>query len=234
MNVFKRNPKGGAALLGLVAMLAAAMFGGNGDARRYGKAMKSKAGQFDYYTLVLSWSPTYCDSNAGRRDRLQCGAGRKYAFVLHGLWPQHEKGWPQFCRVKKGNYYVSNKVLDSMLDIMPSRKLVIHEWKKHGTCSGLHNRDYFAVSRQLFKSVNIPRRYVRPNNFITTSPGDLKSDFLKANPQLKDNMISVQCGRRKRLREIRICYDRDLKPRPCGRNEKRACRAKSLVLPPGR
>jgi ribonuclease T2 len=54
------------------------------------------SGKFDYYVLALSWSPTYCASRAGRRDRQQCGTGRGYAFVVHGLWPQYEKGWPDF------------------------------------------------------------------------------------------------------------------------------------------
>ena len=83
----------------LVAVLVLALPGTTAEARKY---KKSKAGVFDYYSLVLSWSPTFCDSNAGRRDRAQCGKNRHYAFVVHGLWPQHEKGWPQNCRVKKG------------------------------------------------------------------------------------------------------------------------------------
>ena len=175
----------------LVMATALILAASEGDAKRY---KKSKAGVFDYYSLVLSWSPTFCDSNAGRRDRAQCGKNRHYAFVVHGLWPQHEKGWPQNCRVKKGEFYIPRKVIDNMLDIMPSKRLVIHEWKKHGTCSGLSNKDYFAVTRQLYNSIKIPARYQRPNSYITTTPKQLEMDFVKANEGLDPSMVSVQCG----------------------------------------
>lgn len=201
------------------------------DAR---KRQKSKAGVFDYYSLVLSWSPTFCDSNAGRRDRQQCGRNRHYAFVVHGLWPQHEKGWPQNCRVPKGQYWLSKNLIRSMTDIMPSQRLIIHEWKKHGTCSGLSQKDYFGITRDLFNRIKIPARYLRPNNYITTTPQQIEKDFVSTNKDLKPSMISVQCGRRKRLRELRFCFTKDLKLRPCGSNEKRECRSNTLVLPPAR
>ncbi len=215
----------------LAAIILLALPRTDAQAKRY---KKSKAGVFDYYSLVLSWSPTFCDSNAGRRDRAQCGKNRHYAFVVHGLWPQHEKGWPQNCRVKKGEFYIPRKVINNMLDIMPSKRLVIHEWKKHGTCSGLSNKDYFGVTRDLFKRIKIPARYQQPNSYITTTPKQLESDFIEANEGLDASMISVQCGRRKRLKEIRVCFTKDLKLRSCGSNEKRECRANALVLPPVR
>lgn len=216
-----------AAMLGLSLVFAKS----SADARQY---RKSKAGDFDYYSLVLSWSPTFCDSHAGRRAREQCGRNRHYAFVLHGLWPQYEKGWPQNCRVKKGQFFIPRKVIDSMTDIMPSKRLIIHEWKKHGTCSGLSNKDYFALSRSLYNSVKIPARFQKPNNFVTTTPQQLEAAFIKANPGMDGSMISVQCGRGKRLKEVRFCFDKNQKLRPCGSNERRECRAKQLVLPPVR
>ncbi len=215
----------------LTATLLLTLPGPDAQAQKY---KKSKPGAFDYYSLVLSWSPTFCDSNAGRRARLQCGKNRQYAFVIHGLWPQHEKGWPQYCRVKKGEFYIPRKVINGMLDIMPSKRLVIHQWKKHGTCSGLSNKDYFGVTRQLYNSIKIPARYQSPNSYITTTPKQLEADFIAANKGLDASMISVQCGRGKRLKEIRICFTKDQKLRPCGRNENRECRAKTLVLPPAR
>ena len=53
-------------------------------------------GQFDFYLLVLSWSPDYC-ANDGVDDVQQCTIGRKLGFVLHGLWPQYNKGYPGDC-----------------------------------------------------------------------------------------------------------------------------------------
>ncbi len=192
-------------------------------------------GDFDYWTMVLSWSPSYCDSGNGRRDKQQCGPGRSYAFVVHGLWPQYERGWPEYCARKPE--WVSREVLRAMRDIMPSNNLIIHEWKKHGTCSGLKARDYFALTRKLFNKVKIPQRFRKPNAYIQISPYELKKAFLAVNPGLKANMISVHCGGRRgrtRLRDLRICYTKQMKPRPCGANERRNCRAATLSMPPVR
>lgn len=193
-----------------------------------------RAGQFDYYSLVLSWSPTYCDSEAGRREREQCGSNRRFAFVVHGLWPQYESGWPQNCRVAKGEYWVDRDVIHGMTDIMPSKDLVIHEWKKHGTCSGLAQRDYFGVTRDLYRRIKIPARYQQPDSYVTTTPRQLEQDFIAANPGLDASMINVVCSGQRRLREVRFCFDKDLKPRACGDNDARDCSAPSLVLPPVR
>ena len=56
-------------------------------------------GQFDFYVLSLSWSPTFCEASGerGTPPQQQCGA-RPYSFVVHGLWPQYESGFPEFCQ----------------------------------------------------------------------------------------------------------------------------------------
>ncbi len=199
---------------------------------------RNEAGRFDYYAMVMSWSPTYC---AGlRRDGYdpQCHSrdGRRYAFVLHGLWPQHERGWPQDCPTR-GRPFVPQSIIDSMLDIMPSPRLVIHEYRKHGTCSGLSPQDYYKVSRELFQKVKIPPRYQRPNQPFTVSPGELVRDFLAVNPELKAESIAVACGGSgNRLREVRICYSREGSFRACGRNEdaRRLCSSNRMYVPPVR
>lgn len=192
-------------------------------------------GQFDYYALTLSWSPTYCGSNAGQDDRQQCGAGRVYAFVVHGLWPQYEQGWPQDCRLREK--WVPDELIEAMLDIMPSKKLIIHEWKKHGGCSSLGMRSYFGLTRRLFDKVRIPARYLSPQAPIVTTPQDLVSDFVKTNRDLTADMLSVQCGNSRgaaRLSELRVCFTKEGELASCGGNERRQCRAERLVLPPVR
>lgn len=199
-----------------------------GDAQ----ARSSRAGVFDYYTLSLSWSPTYCASKAGENDRQQCAPGRHFAFVVHGLWPQFEKGWPESCDTRET--WVPEEIVSGMLAIMPSRQLVIHEWKKHGACSGLGIADYFAETRRLFAKVRIPARYLAPNTDLIVTPNQLGEDFTKTNPEVGASMLSIQCGNRTdraRLSELRICFDRDGDFRDCGENEKRQCRARDLLLP---
>lgn len=225
----------------IVPTLAAAQFGpGPGGRAPYDPRGRDRnePGRFDYYALVLSWSPTYCASL--RRDGYdpQCHSrdGKRYAFVLHGLWPQHNQGWPENCRTRE-RPYVPQSIIDRMLDIMPSPKLVIHEYRKHGTCSGLNPAGYYNLSRRLFDTIKIPPRYVNPNAAINVGPEELARELLDANPKLKPDMIGVVCGGPgNRLREVRICFSREGEPTRCGRNEdqRRLCNARSMYVPPVR
>lgn len=194
-------------------------------------------GEFDYYALTLSWSPSWCQTQGqGRGKRgLQCSGKRAYAFVLHGLWPQYAKGWPENCETAK-KPWVPRDLLDSMLDIMPARGLIIHEYRKHGTCSGLGPEEYYALSRKLFEQIKIPARYLNPRKPVVVSPQEIETDFLKTNHDLKADMISVSCGRGRRLREVRICFSRDHTLVPCGENEDQAklCSLEKIVMPPVR
>lgn len=187
---------------------------------------------FDYYVLAMSWSPTFCGSKNARAEREQCAPGRKFAFVVHGLWPQYAEGWPDFCDT--GERWVSEEQIDRMMDIMPSKKLIIHQWRKHGSCSGLSQEDYFETTRLWRDRLRIPARYLSPGADVMTTPDQLVQDFVKSNRDLTLDMISVQCGNAKgqaRLEELRICLDRTGAFTSCGRNEQRRCQASELILP---
>jgi ribonuclease T2 len=129
-------------------------------------------------------------------------------------------------------------VASRMLDIMPSERLVFHEYRKHGTCSGLGVDGYFDLARRLHDKVRIPPRFVDLTDSRTTvSPGALMQDFMAANPGLEPDMIAVQCGGAgNRLKEVRICFDKGGNFRACGRNENQArlCRAERMYVPPVR
>jgi ribonuclease T2 len=204
----------------------------------HGPKFISRPGSFDYYALVLTWSPTYCASSRDIND-LQCQRreGRRFAFVLHGLWPQFEKGWPQDCPTPDRGF-VPRPVAQRMLDIMPSEKLVFHEYHKHGVCSGLGVDAYFDLARQLFSKIKIPDRYQQVNdNRLFVSPGELVHDFIEANPQMNANTIAIECGGPgNRLKQIRVCFDRSGEFRACGRNEdqKKLCAADRIYIPPMR
>ncbi len=189
-------------------------------------------GEFDYYVLALSWSPTYCASPQAHRDPLQCGPGRRYDFVVHGLWPQYRNGWPQFCADM--DEPLPQPLIAGMLDIMPSSRLIQHQWRKHGTCSGLAPDEYFDLTRRLFDEVRVPARYITPPRSIEVSMQQIVADFEATNRGLRRDMISVHCGNRRdqaRLVELRICFSRQGAFRSCGANERRQCRAERLVLP---
>jgi ribonuclease T2 len=199
----------------------------------------TQPGVFDYYAMAMSWSPSYCASLPRDGYDPQCNprGGKRYAFVLHGVWPQFTKGWPQDCPTDdKG--FVPAQVAERMLDIMPSKRLVFHEYRKHGTCSGLGVEGYFNFSRKAFESVTIPARLQNvtdPRTFM--SPDEVIREFVAVNPTLKPDMIAVDCGGPgNRLKEVRICMDKAGKFQPCGRNEnqKRMCSAARMYIPPVR
>jgi len=192
-----------------------------------------KPGKFEYYVLALSWSPSYCAGEAGQNDSQQCAPGRRFAFVIHGLWPQYHKGWPEYCATNEN--WIPQELIDGMMDVMPSKRLIIHEWKKHGTCSGLSQVEYFNSARQAFEGLRIPARYLSPQAPVTITPGQLVVDFVKSNKALTVDMLSVQCGNatgQARLSELFVCVNKAGSFIPCGENEKRQCRAKAIVMPP--
>lgn len=220
----------------MVFYAAFAVVGSEAQARQRHKGQQeqkqSVAGDFAYYVLALSWSPSFCATQSVGAQPEQCGAGRRFSFVVHGLWPQYDKGWPQDCATSQPRAVSADLVFDS-LDMMPSKKLIQHKWEKHGTCSGLNQTQYFEAARTAKDSIAIPEKYQAPTKYLMTSPMDLKRDFLAVNPQLDDSMIALTCKDRT-LREVRICMDRNLTPRACGLNERRQCRSEKIVLPPVR
>ncbi|MFA5948888.1 MAG: ribonuclease T [Hyphomicrobium sp.] len=199
---------------------------------------RNAPGAFDYYALVLSWSPTHCSSPEGQDDAMQCARrdGRRYAFVLHGLWPQYERGYPESCPMR-GGAWVAQNVIDGMLDIMPSPGLVKHEFRKHGTCSGLDATGYFGLARRLYDKISIPRRLSNPFESQFMSPDEIVDALVAANPALRPEMVAVGCGGPgSRLKDVHICFTKQGALRECGSNEDqdRMCRSRRVHIPPVR
>lgn len=179
---------------------------------------------FDYWLLSLSWSPQYCRDHVGDS---QCR--QPYAFVVHGLWPQNEVGYPENCgRAER----VSREWMDRMLPLMPSRKLIEHEWRTHGVCSGMSMDDYFMTVERADRKIVIPQAYREPKEYINTTADEIERNFLAVNPGLTADRIALQCAGRY-LKEVRICYDKDFKFRSCGIDVEDRCRDQ-IVLRPSR
>ena len=186
-----------------------------------------RSGDFDFYVLSLSWSPTYCLGSPST-DTLQCG-GRPFAFVVHGLWPQNEQGYPSDCPSDQGR--VARRDIDALLDLMPSPGLIRHEWRTHGTCSGLDQASYFALIREARARVTIPPLFVDLADPLRVSPAAVEQAFISANPGLSAAGIAVTCGKGK-LKEVRLCMTKDLAWRACPAVDRDACRQASIVMPP--
>ena len=178
--------------------------------------------------LSLSWSPDFCASN---NDPQQCSIGKKLGFVLHGLWPQYNRGYPADCSTVK----LARRCATKYPNLYPSTKLYAHEWDKHGTCSGLKPLDFLALSKSLKDSITIPNDYRSPAKAFRTTLADLKAAFVAANSTLSDDALAVQCsGSGRFLQELYVCFSREGQPTPCSKeiqtDEAKGCRNADFLV----
>ena len=202
----------------------------NGMGRADGPAAAVPIGRgFDFYVLSLSWSPTWCMDNdtSGRSE--QCRTGRNAGFIVHGLWPQNERGHPEFCRTREPDR-VPSSLGRAYLDIIPSMGLIGHQWRKHGSCSGLSQGDYLAVTRAAFERIELPDE-IEDAGGGRIGAAETEAALVAANPGLSERGIAVTCDDG-RLDEIRICMTPGLGFRDCPEVDRAACRAKTITQPP--
>lgn len=230
-------------LLGATAVLASAGCSpeetqashASADAKGPRIVAKSTSGgagpRFDFYVLALSWSPSYCESEGEGASGQQCRSGRPYSFVVHGLWPQFEKGFPQDCDTTEPD--VPRETLAELYDLMPSAGLIRHEWRTHGTCTGLDQKDYFTVLRAARERVAVPEEFRKLDNYRTLEPEKVEQSFLTSNPMLKQDALAVTCDNRY-LRDVRICMTKELEFRACPEVDRRMCDLPQVVMPPVR
>jgi ribonuclease T2 len=209
-----------ALLLPLPLLVMGMLFAASGQHRQRQHG-PGQPGVFDYYVLSLSWSPEFCHSHP---SDLECSGHR--GFVVHGLWPQYVEGYPENCSSQPGP---SNP--ETFADIMPNPSLVAHEWASHGTCSGLDPNAYFKLVRQAFESVKMPERLSAPPPMFSTTPQQLKEEFVSANRGLSDEDLAVGCGNNY-LTSVSVCFTKQLQPRAC--QGIRDCRANSIRVAPVR
>ena len=188
---------------------------------------QDKAGDFDYYLLALSWSPAWCELTGDARGDPQCDPGRGFTFTAHGLWPQYEEGYPQDCFTTQAD--PSRADTAAMADIMGGAGLAFYEWKKHGRCTGLSARAYFAALREARQSISIPPLFKLITQDVTLDASIIEEAFLDSNPRLRANGLTTTC-KQGLIQEVRICLTRDLAPRACAPDVARDCSLTDAVL----
>lgn len=210
-------------------------------------AQPALAQQAEYESLLfsLSWSPSYCASKTGQHDQEQCGA-KRYAFVVHGLWPQYARG-VQHSRKCLTATEVPAKVADGMLPVMPSHKLIEHEWEKHGACVDKDPAGYFAKAKAAYDRLKIPATFTAADRERSMSPDQIRRAFVDANPGLPANAVAVVCHTHRGrpgteppppattapLTNVTFCLDKGLKWQACPSNVRDRC-PDAVTLPPAK
>ena len=190
-------------------------------------AKGERSGEFDYYVLSLSWSPTWCAIEGDARQSPQCEAD--FGWVMHGLWPQYHRGWPSYCPTTERN--PSRAMTRDMADVMGTSGLAWHQWNKHGVCSGLTASDYYALAREAYGKVVRPPVFRQLDRAVKLPASVVEEAFLKSNPQLSPDMITITC-RDGRIQEARICLSKSLDPVPCGADVIRDCQMEDALFAP--
>ncbi|MDU9003130.1 ribonuclease T2 [Sedimentitalea todarodis] len=188
-----------------------------------------KAGEFDYYVLSLSWSPNWCAATGDAQGSDQCDARHDHGWIMHGLWPQYRRGYPSFCRTVERP--PSRGMTAAMADVMGTSGLAWHQWKKHGTCTGLTAAQYYQLSREAYGLVNRPDVFRRLDQTVKLPASVVEDAFIKANPEWDRDMLTITC-KDGYIQEARLCLSRDLTPVPCGQDVIKDCRAKNAVFAP--
>ena len=189
----------------------------------------ARADNFDFYVLSLSWSPSWCAANDPDGSTAQCDGRRKYTFIAHGLWPQNERGWPEYCASREPER-VPQSLASTYYDIIPSAGLAGYEWRKHGTCSGLSQRIYFETIRSAYRKIRLPPSIFDGRIARKLATDEIEALFVRANPGLTRDAIAVTCDRGQ-LSEIRICMSKSLGFRACEEVNNNACRARMVGVP---
>jgi ribonuclease T2 len=179
----------------------------------------SDAQNFDYYLLNLSWSPEFCYSHP---NATECASHP--TFVLHGLWPQNIDGtYPQNCSNASGPADPSQYA-----DIYPDPGLLQHEWRTHGTCSGLAPDAFFTAARAAFQSFAVPPTLAQLARQISLPPAQILDLVTQSNPKIPSSSLALSCGNNY-LTAIEVCLNKNGQPTPCG--PIRSCRANTVRIP---
>ena len=116
--------------------------------------------------ILLRWG-----CRAGHRQRAMRPA-TLFPFVVHGLWPQYDNGFPEYCQIPAPR--LNRGIVSSMLDLMPAPRLIFNEWDRHGTCSGQSPRAHFETERKARAVVKIPTEFADLKEPLSATPHEVR------------------------------------------------------------
>ncbi|MFM7404529.1 MAG: ribonuclease T2 family protein [Erythrobacter sp.] len=165
------------------------------------------------YTMALSWSPEFCKPRVDDRSHaFQCGGkSGRFGLVVHGLWPEGGKSWPQWCEAQNA---LTPADIRGAMCLMPSERLVARQWAKHGSCMVKRPANYLKVIAILRGGLRLPD-YDRISREDGLTAGRIRAAFADANPGWPESAIGVKLNERGWLEEIRLCYSKRFRPATC-------------------
>jgi|GEM_PF-1383116 len=191
---------------------------------RHNQSQCSTPGGFSQYLLALSWAPNFCTSNDRHSQMGECqNLGSTFAgthLTLHGMWPQYSD-----TEASPGCPYPV-KCTDAPLDpsAIPTNMatygpaytqdgLGMHEWSKHGTCSGLDQPTYFQNAIKLLLSLGGDQGTPSP---ITSNIGGQVSlsDLQNGFPNAPAESVALNCDDSCNLAQVGICFGADAQGNP--------------------
>jgi ribonuclease T2 len=211
-----------------IMSLAILTFAGTPNAAVTKDERRNVAGEFDSYVLSYLWAPSLCQAHA---DSVQIPAPctmSEQSFFVQGLWPQYEKGFPEFCQREAPR--LNKRQVNDILDLIPDPALVVYDWERHGSCTGGSPAEYFLTVRRAAGVLKIPGEFRRPQTTLLVPPAQVEQALIGANPGLAPEDIALVCDKT-RLREIRVCLTKDLSYRACSSDNQTSCPAEAIMLP---
>lgn len=138
------------------------------------------------YVLAYIWTPEFCsDPYPGCQSPFPWWESN---FTLHGLWPQYSNapGYPSYCTKEPfdpnapasvglaamRNYWPNVKATDTDPDYSSFWE---HEWVKHGTCTGLSQKQYFQYAVDLIVRFGSPSVLAKAVSKGVITAGALRS-----------------------------------------------------------
>jgi ribonuclease I len=114
----------------------------------------AKPAAFDFYLLAMTSHPAFCADGHAREP--ECRTGEPVPLSIHGLWPERlEAGrYPRNCPGPKLS--LDEALALELRPLMPGMAdgLHEHEWRAHGTCSGLDDDAYFRATLELARNLD--------------------------------------------------------------------------------
>jgi ribonuclease T2 len=142
---------------------------------------RDKPGAFDYYVLALGCVSPIAGTRAAFGTTGNAAPQSLAPSSCMGCGRSTPRaGRKTVQRAKRP--WVPSHVIDEMRDLMPSKSLIIHEYRTHGTCSDLEPAQYFGVARELYERVSVPEHFLAPGAELVLSAEEIEREFAAVNP----------------------------------------------------